>query len=247
MVSQKYMDRPTMLMALIAVIALSGAARAQQRSGSWSPAGSDDIEALLQGSLRSVAQAQAQFKLTNQRFAESLEELEWPTPPGQVIVVLSADRESWSAIAVHQVILGVRCAIHDGGAPQPLGLTTSQLEPVCSGQVDLLMLTGEDSSAVGQDLAVANPIQPDCRNWNPVNLSRPGRVILDFLTDPMGHPEPTGLRIVPSPSVQHSYAATVTLAGCTTRPVRYRGKRVAALRRLAINLRQIRDSIRDHQ
>ena len=89
----------------------------------------------LRSDLRNFVVAQEQYFADHTTYAVSTRQLADYFAPsdGVTVVLLAARGTGWNAVAIHESIAGLRCAIWVGSASPPLNDQAREGQPTCAG------------------------------------------------------------------------------------------------------------------
>ena len=118
--------------ALCALCLLPALASAQQPA--LDPALVEAVRSSLRSDLRNITSAQESHFGASSTYTLSLHELArfYAPSPRITVVLLTATNRGYSAIAIHEAVPGLVCAVFVGSSPPPLG-SANQGEVVCNG------------------------------------------------------------------------------------------------------------------
>jgi hypothetical protein len=178
----------------------------------------------LGAALDTAAQRQLEFVAAHGHFAASMRDLGWaPAEPGLRVVVLSADSTGWSAIAVSLGVPDYACVIAEGRAVLPVATDSVGDRRACGHRSDFrrMPLLRVDTIA-GRTPRERNPEE----RCPPLHLTPVGRaqvhsrqtVILRFILDTLGHPEPDNVTLKGGDDFNATLIALEMLSHCSFAP-----------------------------
>jgi hypothetical protein len=195
-------------------------------------------EQVLTAELTAVTLAQAAYHHAHHIYAASARLLQnasgFTVSPGIWLIILEARPDGWSAVAADSAVPEVRCATYSGKANPPFADHMVDSDIVCRSEP-----VPSKPFPVADDASPQPPQQLHCEVRRlPVRLPRPGRVMLQFVLDEDGHPDPTSVRFITSPDLLDDVSALVVLSGCEYRPAQVGKQHIRVLVHQAIDLRQ---------